>query len=228
MKIGRQFAEERMYSEYEEERLYSTGSYELDELLERAFCEGYEYAQREFAEEDEKKKKRITINAAGAPTGAVVTAGGAWGAKKLGKKILTGRAEKARTAANWSGNVTEKKAAELMNKAEKAEELTKSAKNLYNKAVEISEMPFKKNAERLAKKAEKARVAAEFGKGNMENPEKAIKAAEKAAKKAETALKNAKAGGKAVRLAAAAVPGAIAGHAIVKRAAKKKREKSND
>ena len=35
--------------DYEEERLYSTGSDELDELLERAFCEGYEYAQREFA-----------------------------------------------------------------------------------------------------------------------------------------------------------------------------------
>ena len=33
---------------YEEEKLYSTGNDELDELLERAFCEGYEYAQREF------------------------------------------------------------------------------------------------------------------------------------------------------------------------------------
>jgi len=34
-----------------EERLYSTGSYELDELLEKAFCDGYEYAleEREFA-----------------------------------------------------------------------------------------------------------------------------------------------------------------------------------
>ena len=41
---------ERLYSDYqEEERLYSTGNDELDELLERAFCEGYEYAQREFA-----------------------------------------------------------------------------------------------------------------------------------------------------------------------------------
>lgn len=40
---------EKLYSDYqEEERLYSTGNDELDELLERAFCEGYEYAQREF------------------------------------------------------------------------------------------------------------------------------------------------------------------------------------
>jgi hypothetical protein len=39
---------ERINNNYEEERLYSTGSDELDDLLERAFCEGYEYAQREF------------------------------------------------------------------------------------------------------------------------------------------------------------------------------------
>ena len=32
-----------------EERLYSTGDYVLDELLERAFCEGYEFAQMEFS-----------------------------------------------------------------------------------------------------------------------------------------------------------------------------------
>lgn len=31
------------------ERLYSTGENYLDELLERAFCDGYEFAQREFA-----------------------------------------------------------------------------------------------------------------------------------------------------------------------------------
>ena len=44
---------ERLYSDYqEEERLYSTGNDELDELMERAFCEGYEYAQREFAKID--------------------------------------------------------------------------------------------------------------------------------------------------------------------------------
>ena len=33
---------------YEDEKLYSTGDSELDDLLERAFCEGYEYAQREY------------------------------------------------------------------------------------------------------------------------------------------------------------------------------------
>lgn len=41
------------YNNYnEDERLYSTGDYELDALLERAFCEGYECAQREFGLRD--------------------------------------------------------------------------------------------------------------------------------------------------------------------------------
>ena len=48
------------YSEYEDTRLYSTGDDYLDDLLEKAFCEGYEYAQREFAKKEEKKKKDTT------------------------------------------------------------------------------------------------------------------------------------------------------------------------
>lgn len=60
MIIGRSLINEY----YENEKLYSTGDNYLDELLERAFCEGYEYAQREFAEkeeEEEKKAKRKKI-----------------------------------------------------------------------------------------------------------------------------------------------------------------------
>ena len=41
---------------HQEERLYSTGDEMLDNLLERAFCEGYELAQREYAEEEKKIK----------------------------------------------------------------------------------------------------------------------------------------------------------------------------
>jgi hypothetical protein len=49
---------ERLHSNYqEEERLYSTGNEELDELMERAFCEGYEYAQKEFAKKSMKEFK---------------------------------------------------------------------------------------------------------------------------------------------------------------------------
>lgn len=33
---------------YEDEKLYSTGDEDLDYLLERAFCDGYDYYQREF------------------------------------------------------------------------------------------------------------------------------------------------------------------------------------
>jgi len=50
---------EKMYSEnydeYEDTRLYSTGDSDLDELLERAFCEGYEYAQKQYSGEAETK-----------------------------------------------------------------------------------------------------------------------------------------------------------------------------
>ena len=41
-----------------EEKLYSTGDDYLDELLERAFCEGYEYAQKEFGNPLNKAAKR--------------------------------------------------------------------------------------------------------------------------------------------------------------------------
>ena len=45
-----------------EERLYSTGDYELDEILERAFCEGYEFAQREFAAMDKAGNVVMTMD----------------------------------------------------------------------------------------------------------------------------------------------------------------------
>ena len=44
---------------YEDEKLYSTGDEDLDDLLERAFSNGYEYAQREFDEKEDKEKKKI-------------------------------------------------------------------------------------------------------------------------------------------------------------------------
>lgn len=53
-----------------EEKLYSTGDSELDDLLEKAFSEGYEYAQKEFgfnqlirnmAAKDIKKKRHNII-----------------------------------------------------------------------------------------------------------------------------------------------------------------------
>ena len=57
MIIGKQFAE-KLYSENQEEKLYSTGDEMLDNLLERAFCEGYELGQKLFSDSKEKKKKK--------------------------------------------------------------------------------------------------------------------------------------------------------------------------
>ena len=50
----------------QEERLYSTGDEMLDNLLERAFCEGYELAQREFGFRDIKKARAIARQVQGA------------------------------------------------------------------------------------------------------------------------------------------------------------------
>ena len=58
---------EKMYSENEEtqdEKLYSTRDDYLDDLLEKAFCEGYEYAQREFAKKDYEKEKEAKMQLA--------------------------------------------------------------------------------------------------------------------------------------------------------------------
>lgn len=48
----------KLVNKYYSEKLYSTGNDNLDSLLEKAFCDGYEYAQREFNEEDNKKEKK--------------------------------------------------------------------------------------------------------------------------------------------------------------------------
>lgn len=50
---------------YEDERLYSTGDYELDELMERAFCDGYDYAQREFNSKSMKELNNKRAEAVG-------------------------------------------------------------------------------------------------------------------------------------------------------------------
>lgn len=65
MTNGKEFAE-KMFSDVNndntQEKLYSTGSEELDAMLEKAFSEGYEFAQREFA--NARQKKKNTKNAA--------------------------------------------------------------------------------------------------------------------------------------------------------------------
>lgn len=72
-----------------EERLYSTGDYELDEILERAFCEGYEAAQREFADDSYDE-----LIGAGIGAGAVgLGAAGAYGYHKGSNALIKNRIE---------------------------------------------------------------------------------------------------------------------------------------
>lgn len=73
-----------------EERLYSTGDVELDEILERAFCEGYEAAQREFADDDSYDE----LIGAGIGAGAVgLGAAGAYGYHKGSNALIKNRIE---------------------------------------------------------------------------------------------------------------------------------------
>ena len=125
MKNGKEFAE-KMFSEMEDnneiqEKLYSTGNDELDDLLERAFCEGYEYAQREFAEKEEKKKGHTAAKvAAGVGGTAVVGAGGVWGAEKLGKHLEKTGEGKIMKGAEISGRVDNYISRKGVNKNKKA------------------------------------------------------------------------------------------------------------
>lgn len=46
----------KLINKYYSEKLYSTGNEDLDNLLEKAFCDGYEYAQREYTSVKDTKK----------------------------------------------------------------------------------------------------------------------------------------------------------------------------
>ena len=83
MIIGKQFAE----------KLYSTGDEMLDNLLERAFCEGYELGQQLFSdskdedEEKEKDKRKKKLKRLAIGTGsALALAGGYQGYKHLERR----------------------------------------------------------------------------------------------------------------------------------------------
>ena len=82
---GKEFAE-KMFSDVNndntQEKLYSTGSEELDAMLEKAFSEGYEYAQKEFAKKDPEEGK----NHRGLGRAAVVGGAGGVVGRHVGKK----------------------------------------------------------------------------------------------------------------------------------------------
>ena len=160
---GREFAE-RFYSENvqeEEERLYSTGNDELDELLEYAFCDGYEYAQREFAEEEEaeepKKKHTGAKVAAGVGGTAVVGAGTLAGVAKLGENAIDKKGQDLKEEGKKLINSTK---VETSNKSGKRYKVNNSyaKKSEYEKTMEEGKklvdkgIPLTKEARREAAK----------------------------------------------------------------------------
>ena len=82
MIFGKQFAE----------KLYSTGDEMLDNILERAFCEGYELGQQLFSdskdedEEKDKRKKKLLKRLAIGTGSALALAGGYQGYKHLERR----------------------------------------------------------------------------------------------------------------------------------------------
>ena len=97
MITGKQLIE----SYYEEdERLFSTGNEELDDILEEVYYsgleDGYDYAQKEFAEKEEKKKKNSlkTAGKVALGVGGAAGLGGAIGENAVIENIAKKVAEK--------------------------------------------------------------------------------------------------------------------------------------
>lgn len=143
MTNGKDFAE-KMFSKKNEvvEKHFSTGSEELDAMLEKAFCDGYEYAQKEFAEKKDEKKKHTGVKVAAGVAGTAAVAGaGVYGADKLGKVVSKMGAKKMEEASGKkamaamegarNGKAAQKKLVEKADKIEKkAEKMIKAGNKM--------------------------------------------------------------------------------------------------
>ena len=90
-----------LYNSYyeEDEKLFSTGNSELDDILEEVYysgiSDGYDYAQRKFSEKEEKKKSGLkTAGKVALGTGAALAVGGGIGENIIADKIAKKVAEK--------------------------------------------------------------------------------------------------------------------------------------
>jgi len=131
MIIGRQLVDEY----YEDEKLYSTGDDYLDEMLEKAFCDGYEYAQREFAEEEDNQDKRGMSTggkvAVAAGTAAALTAA-YFGGRKLQKNHINKLIDKS------SGGTDEyRKLVAKQRKLEQGNALDRFGRKVSNKVKDV-------------------------------------------------------------------------------------------
>ena len=196
-----------------EERLYSTGDAELDELLERAFCEGYEVAQREFA--DEAEGALAGIGATGAALGAGYA--GLKGIEKAGDAMRSKR-----IAANKKAlqDVIDSKLSKDKTLKKKLEEIAKTQAEYEGLPADVATHAEKhtKAAKKVATEKAKASKAYKSAVKNQKSAgkvERILKKAGIGARKAEKLVRENKkvAGLAALGVAsAAAAGGAIKNH----------------
>lgn len=188
MTNGKDFAE-KMFSMNEEERLYSTGSEELDTMLEKAFCDGYEYAQKEFAEKKDEKKNHTGAKVAAGVAGTAAVAGaGVYGAKKAGEALV----EKGKKTLK-EGYTKDGKSYRKGGKFVKADEAISERGNRMIKFGETISKPGKAVSEALGKGKKAVDTAYEQTK---EKADKAVKEVKGKATKAKGAVTDAAKTGK--------------------------------
>lgn len=205
---GKDFAE-RYFSQMEEsEKLFSTGDSELDSLLEEVYYsgieDGYDYAQKEFAEKDNSTAAGVGVAAAGVGGGAIITKAGKKRIQRLSKEELEKVEEVAKKdlESAVSKNAAEKKAiAEGLEKT-RAAELNKAAlareewreRGLFDKIEgRIKGKRAKKAANKAIEEAEgKAGRASRFADKVLHEQSTRIRTTANAAKKGieEKASKN--------------------------------------
>ncbi len=180
---GKDFAEKYFSQTEESEKLFSTGDSELDDLLQEVYYsgleDGYDYAQREFAEKESKDhttEGAAGLAAAGVGGGAIVT--------KAGKKRISRNAEKELKEISEVASAdlekqtklaAQKKAKALDSVANSREQWREGslfdriegkikenrAKKAANKAIEEAESNLAKQSSRIRQTAEAAKKGVE-------------------------------------------------------------------
>ena len=171
------------YENEMEERLYSTGDVELDEILERAFCEGYEFAQREFTYVDEKTGN--IINAEGKVIGNINKAENfSYGKSKKGKALDEARAADRGDYTSTTGKVkTNTDPAKAKKQAAEYRKSNGYSKKNFEKQSSAMKEEFKGHMDAVKKELLKRKEGRD-----------AIKAAEEAAARAAKRSRNIKIG----------------------------------
>ena len=137
----------------ESQKLYSTGDDYLDELLERAFSDGYEYAQREFGNKDNKKffrdKTRSMIREEAAKEG--------YNINKKQENIVLGMMRRGSTPAEISLGVKPKP------QGSSHPDMRNSNKDYFRRHIDQDRLKeFNEYGRKMAKKSAKGKKVAQF------------------------------------------------------------------